>query len=300
MVQIKIVALFFIFCGFLTKCHADVRCDQYANDLDILSKLPFPVGLDYKKQGPDRSTAILDPTNSTVNMIQLRQAGKFVPESVFCLKKLQALDIRNMLFVDGVVPDALSNLQEVHTLGIANTPITKMTEKLSSLVKLQSLMLDNCSLTQLPSLSELKNLTTVSLPNNRLTQLEGLVKVRSLSLYKNQFTEIPMLEIPEALGRLDMNHNPVMDMSYLLLCKNITEIRIAVSNIPMIPSHIALLKRLSFLDLANTKITHVPRNILNLPYLQFLVVQNNAIPKEEADALKMDILNRQLKVSLLI
>ncbi|CAF1677541.1 unnamed protein product, partial [Adineta ricciae] len=90
MVQIKIVALFFIFCGFLTKCHADVQCDQYANDLDILSQFPFPVGLDYKQQGPDKSTAILDSTNSTVNMIQLRQTGKFVPESVFCLKNLQA------------------------------------------------------------------------------------------------------------------------------------------------------------------------------------------------------------------
>ncbi|CAF4031739.1 unnamed protein product [Adineta steineri] len=299
MKQFKVVYLFFI-CCLLVKCNGDVQCDQYANDLDIISRFPFTVGLDYKQQGPDKSTAILDATNSLVIMIQLRQAGSIVPESVFCLKNLQALDIMNMFFDNNMVPDTLSNLQQLHTLGITNTPITKMTQKLSSLGKLQSLSLDKCSLSYLPNLSQLKSLISVNLPNNQLSELEGLTNVSSLSLYKNQFTEIPYIAVPEALRRLDMNYNPVMDMSYALFFKNITEIRMAESKIPVIPSHIALLEKLSFLDLSNTKITRVPRSILNLPYLQYLVVQNNAISKEEVDSLKMDLLDRQSKINLLI
>ncbi|CAF1264342.1 unnamed protein product [Adineta steineri] len=299
MKQFKVVYLFFI-CCLLVKCNGDVQCDQYANDLDIISRFPFTVGLDYKQQGPDKSTAILDETNSLVIMIQLRQAGSIVPESVFCLKNLQALDIMNMFFDNNMVPDTLSNLQQLHTLGITNTPITKMTQKLSSLGKLQSLSLDKCSLSYLPNLSQLKNLISVNLPNNKLSELEGLTNVSSLSLYKNQFAEIPFIAVPEALRRLDMNYNPVMDMSYVLFFKNITEIRMAESKIPVIPSHIALLDKLSFLDLSHTQITRVPRSILNLPYLQYLVVQNNAISKEEVDSLKMDLLDRQSKINLLI
>ncbi|CAF1523070.1 unnamed protein product [Rotaria sp. Silwood1] len=52
----------------------NVRCDEYANDLDIISRFPFTVGLDYRQQGPDKSTAFLDSTNTSVVMIQLRQA----------------------------------------------------------------------------------------------------------------------------------------------------------------------------------------------------------------------------------
>ncbi|UJR18695.1 hypothetical protein I4U23_005602 [Adineta vaga] len=299
MTQFKIVFIIYC-CWLLMKCEGNIQCDQYGNDLDILSSFPFTVSLDYKQQGPNKNTAILDSTNSSVVMIQLRQVGSIVPESVFCLKKLKSLDIMNMVFVNNIVPDALSNLQELFSLSIRNTPITKMTEKLSILAKLESLFLEKCSLTHLPNLSGLKKLNSLSLPENQLSNLEGLTNVSSLHLYKNQFTEIPTMEIPEALYRLNMNYNPVIDMSYILLFKNITEIRIAESHIPVIPSHIGLLKKLSFLDLSHTEITRVPRSLLNLPYLQYLVVQRNAIPKEEVDSLKSDLLNKQSKVNLLI
>ncbi len=76
-----------------------LNCEQFADDLEILSQFPFSVNLDPKQQGPGKSTAILD--GSLVVMIQLRQSGSTVPESVFCLKNLQSLDIMNMNFVNG-------------------------------------------------------------------------------------------------------------------------------------------------------------------------------------------------------
>jgi len=279
---------------------ANLQCNQYANDLDILSHFPFTVGLDYKQQGPDKSTAILDSDNSSVVMLQLRQAGSIVPESVFCLKNLQALDIVNMFFVNGIVPETLSNLQQLHTLGITNTPITKMTDKLSTLQRLQSLTLDKCSLTHLPNLSGLSNLIRLSLPNNQLSKLEGLIKVNSLSLYKNLFTKIPTLAVPEALSRLDMNFNPVTNMYMVTYFTNLTDLRLSETKISVIPPEITELEDLFFLDLAHTQITHIPRTILEMPKLQFLVVQRNSIPQEEVDSIKMELSKQQSKITLLI
>ncbi|CAF2155844.1 unnamed protein product [Rotaria magnacalcarata] len=301
---------------------ASLQCNQYANDLDILSQFPFTVGLDYKQQGPNKSTAILDSTNSSVVMIQLRQAGGIVPESVFCLLNLQALDIMNMFFMNDVVPHTLSNLQRLHTLSIINTPINKMTEKLGTLQKLESLALDKCSLSQLPnlrtlqkleslaldkcSLSQLPNLSglskliRLSLPNNRLSKLEGLIEIRSLSLYKNLFTKIPTLVVPESLGRLDMNFNPVMDMSIVTSFTNLTELRLSETKISVIPPEIHELERLSFLDLAHTQINRIPRTILAMPSLQYLVVQRNAFPQEEIDSIKMELTKQKSKITLLI
>jgi Leucine-rich repeat (LRR) protein len=318
MQQFKIVHLFFILCWCcsLMKCDgkaphisrnilkrstdASLQCNQYANDLDILSQFPFTVGLDYKQQGPNKSTAILSSDNSSVVMLQLRQAGGIVPESVFCLKNLQALDIVNMFFVNGIVPETLSNLQQLHTLGITNTPITKMTDKLSTLQRLQSLTLDKCSLTHLPNLSGLSSLIRLSLPNNQLSKLEGLVKVNSLSLYKNLFTKIPTLAVPEALTRLDMNFNPVTNMYIVTYFTNLTDLRLSETKISVIPPEITELEDLFFLDLAHTQITHIPRSILNMPKLQYLVVQRNSIPQEEVDSIKMELSKQQSKITLLI
>ncbi|CAF3021151.1 unnamed protein product [Rotaria sp. Silwood2] len=143
-----------------------------------------------------------------------------------------------MFFENGIVPDTLSNLQELHTLSMTNTPITKMTDKLATLQRLQSLTLDKCSLTDLPNLSGLSNLIRLSLPNNRLSKLEGLIKVNSLLLYKNLFTKIPILAVPEALRRLDMNYNPVTNMYIVTYFTNLTELRLSETKISVIPPEI--------------------------------------------------------------
>ncbi len=65
--------------------------------MEIISRFPFTVNLNPQKQGPGISTAVLDLTNTSVIMIQPRQSGGTVPESVFCLKNLQSFDIMNMV-----------------------------------------------------------------------------------------------------------------------------------------------------------------------------------------------------------
>ena len=49
----------------------------------------------------DKTTAHMDSTNTYVTSIQLREVNDSVPESLFCLKRLQSLDIQHMNFIDG-------------------------------------------------------------------------------------------------------------------------------------------------------------------------------------------------------
>jgi Leucine-rich repeat (LRR) protein len=275
-----------------------LNCEQFADDLEILSQFPFSVNLDPKQQGPGKSTAILD--GSLVVMIQLRQSGSTVPESVFCLKNLQSLDIMNMNFVNGIVPDTLSNLQQLFSLSITNTPITKMTDRVTMLQRLESLTLNNCSLSHMPHLGGMSKLLTVSLPNNRLSKIEGLMNPKSLFLYNNLFTEIPTLTEPEALARLYMNYNPVEDMEMITSFLNITEVRLSNTKISVIPPEIDELTRLSFLDVSASQLTHIPKTIFKLTKLQYLVIQNNPFSAEEINSIKMEFNTNQPNAQLLI
>jgi leucine-rich repeat protein SHOC2 len=283
----------------MLKCDGE-NCEQYASDLEILSQFPFTVGLDYKQQGPDKSTAILDSNGTSVVMIQLRQPGSTVPESVFCLKNLQSLDIMNMIFMNGIVPDTLSNLQQLFSLSITNTPIIKMTDSVATLKQLQSLTLNNCSLAYMPNLSGMTKLLTVSLPNNRLSKLEGLVGVRSLSLYKNLFTEIPTLTEPEGLSRLDMNYNPVQDMDMITAFVNLTDARLSFTKISVIPTEINELEKLYSLDLAHTQITQIPKTILTMARLKYLIIQGNSFADEEINSMKNEFGTQRPDLTLLI
>lgn len=78
-----------------------LNCAQYANDQEILSQFPFEVVLHPKQYVPGQSSALIDPTDSSVYILDIKNAGSVVPESVFCLKKLQVLIIDNMAFVNG-------------------------------------------------------------------------------------------------------------------------------------------------------------------------------------------------------
>jgi len=175
-----------------------------------------------------------------------------------------------------------------------------MTNNVATLKQLQSLTLNNCSLTHMPNLSGMTNSLTLSLPNNRLSKLEGLVGVRSLSLYKNLFTEIPTLTEPERLGRLDMNYKLVKDMDMITAFVNLTEARLSFTNIPVVPTEIAELEKLYFLDLAHTQITHIPKPILTMANLKYLIIQGNSFADEEINSMKMEFSTQRPDLTLLI
>ena len=186
------------------------------------------------------------------------------------------------------------------SLSITNSPIIKVTDKITSLQRLESLTLDNCLLTEMPSLDGMGKLRTVTLPNNRLSKLEGLMNVRQLFLYHNLFTEIPTLTETDALVRIYMNYNPIKDITKITAYANLTEIRLSNTEVPFIPESIDEIERLSFLDLSFTKITQIPNAIFNLTQLQYFVIQGNAFSAEEINTIKSDFSTYSPTVNLLI
>lgn len=203
-------------------------------------------------------------------------------------------------FIKGIVPDTLSNLQLLFSLSIKNSAINKVTDKISSLAKLQSLTMDNCGLTEMPNLSDLTILNTLSLPNNHLSKLEGLYNITQLFLYHNEFTEVPIQAEPSTLVRIYMNYNPIKHFPDITLYTNLTEIRLSKTEVSAIPSNIDQLKKLSFLDLSFSKITTIPENMSKLARLQFLVIQGNQFSLEDVTKIKNQFSTEQPNVQLLI
>lgn len=186
------------------------------------------------------------------------------------------------------------------SLSITNSPIIKVTSKITSLQRLDSLNLDNCLLTEMPSLDGMGELRTVTLPNNRLTKLEGLMNVRQLLLDHNLFTEIPAFTETDALARLYMNYNPVKDITKITAYTNLTEIRLSNTEVQFIPESIDEIERLFFLDISYTKITQIPKVIFNLTQLRYFAIQGNAFSAEEMNTIMSDFSTYSPKVYLFI
>lgn len=123
-----------------------------------------------------------------------------------------------------VVPDALENLQGLFILTIRDTPIKKMTDKLSTLPLLNVISLINCSLTELPDLSKLPFLTQLLLDNNRLTQVKGINSVVFLFLTKNLFTEVPAIANPQNVRTLAMSDNRLTNIPDLSQFKSLMNV----------------------------------------------------------------------------
>ncbi|CAF1666011.1 unnamed protein product, partial [Adineta ricciae] len=180
MTECKIVVLYVIF--YCTVKYSDavfprspsLGCEHYLNDYEILRQLPFPVLINPERIYANESIATMHPAERVVNSLTLVEPNGVVPESIFCLKELQYLIIKHMVFTDDILPDSLANLQILRRLEIINTTITKMTNQLTSLKHLYWLTLVNCSLPQLPNLTNLSKVWHIELDHNHLSKLDGL------------------------------------------------------------------------------------------------------------------------------
>ncbi|CAF4054478.1 unnamed protein product [Adineta steineri] len=127
-----------------------------------------------ERNGWNKSIATMHRTGIFVDSLTLVDTNSTIPESIFCLKELKYLIIKDMVFTNGVVPGSLANLQLLRRLEITNTIITNMTNQLTSLTRLYWLILVNCSLSQLPDLSNMSDIGHVQLEQNRLSKIDGL------------------------------------------------------------------------------------------------------------------------------
>lgn len=175
-----------------------------------------------------------------------------------------------------------------------------MTDKLVTLPRLETLSLTNCSLTQLPNLSQLSRLSRLFVPNNRLSKIEGLTVAYQLWLSNNLLTEIPTQVYPEKLIKLSMGYNPVKDMANIMSFPNIRDIVLSNTEISAIPENIQQLSELYTLDISQSKLTSVPKSVADLAKLRFLSVVGNPMSSKEIDSIKKELSTRRPDVKLSI
>ncbi|CAF0926168.1 unnamed protein product [Adineta ricciae] len=250
---------------------------------------------------PASNSATMDRTNTFVSSLSLIDGNTPIPEILFCLKKLTGLTIVNGAFSDGIVPDSLANLQQVNTIQMLNSSIMNLTNQFSSLIHLYSLTLNNCSLSEIPSLSNMPYLRHVYLDNNRLSRIEGFrTDVDCLHVADNLFTEIPFFKTPTSLAILRMNNNPLKDISSIDSFTYLAILELRNTTLISIPSTIDKLQRLYHLDLSHNKLVHLPRSIFKLKYLAELYLNNNMFSSEEIQTLRMEFSKTHPNITLRI
>lgn len=156
-----------------------------------------------------------------------------------------------------------------------------MTDQLASLIKLRYLTLNNCSLSQLPNLSNISSLAVVDLGRNHLSQIDGLNAIYGLFLPNNLFTEIPTLAMPERLHTLYISNNPLKHVMKLSSFVNLDSAYLQYTNISFIPPAIEKLQNLTILDLSYNKLFYLPKNMLKLTKLRSLAINGNSFPAAE-------------------
>lgn len=169
----------------------------------------------------------------------------------------------------------MENLKQLRQLGIFNTPIAAVTEKLGTMNSLVALYLHNCSITHLPNLSEISRLQFVDLEHNRLSNINGLTGVINLALRNNLFTDIPILNTPNTLRYLDMNSNPLENMLTITSYPNLYRVILRNTTLSSIPATIDRLQQVRNLDLSYNKLLDLPTNMLNMANLNYLDIRSN-------------------------
>ena len=183
-----------------------------------------------------------------------------VPAEATDYSDLKYLPFLEKLTITDGVSGYLSNLSGMSNLThleIRNTSVS--TEELSvigSLAKLESLTLNNCSLSTVSPLSNLSALTYLDLSNNTIRDIDALSsmdKLQELHLQRNAITDPAALTGCPMLSKLDLSFNSITSVNSILT-----------------------LSELSWLDISNNSITAVA-NINKLANLQHLYIGHNQL-----------------------
>ncbi|AAM05694.1 COR domain-containing protein [Methanosarcina acetivorans] len=166
---------------------------------------------------------------------------------------------------------------------------------------LTTLDLSENQLTQLPSeITELKNLTTLNLSGNQLTQLPSeigeLKSLTSFDLSVNQLTQLPP-EIGELknLTILNVYRNQLIQLlPEITELKNLTTLDLSLNKLTQLPPEIGELNNLKTLYSSSNQLTQLPLEITKLKNLTELYLSSNLmirLPLEITELKNLTTLN---------
>lgn len=163
-----------------------------------------------------------------------------------------------------------------------------MSSQLTALRSLFYLNIYQCSLSQLPDLSEMENLQSIDIQHNALSQLIGLNNPNFLGLQYNNFTDLPVLGSNENLQFLLMSGNPLKHIMRIGSFVNLYNFDVSYTPITLIPPTIEKLQALEYMSISFSKVTYLPKNILKLNKLRYFDAQGGLFEKNELEIIKAE------------
>nr|XP_006205760.1 nephrocan isoform X2 [Vicugna pacos] len=254
---------------------------------------------------------------------KLRRVPTTLPASLEVLK----LNDNSIYVLHG---SDFEGLEKLKILELKNNLLSSLSPSmLSSLVSLQSLMLDGNNIESVAGALELPHLTRMSMENNQLHLIPAgfftsLQSLQFLSFSSNFLTKVP-INLPKSLLSLKMERNRLKvirfrDMKHLenlshlylsenllssidgaQLLTNLTTLELSQNQLPTLP--LRLPARLQKLDISNNLIQRVTaQDFQDLQELKHLFLDNNTVSLFEAGALQRcsQLSNLALEQNLLL
>ncbi|CCK73024.1 adenylate cyclase KNAG_0M01710 [Huiozyma naganishii CBS 8797] len=236
--------------------------------------------------------------NLTILNLQCNELDR-LPKGFAQLKNLQLLDLSSNKFVE--YPEVINNCVNLLQVDLSYNKIYKIPASINKLVKLVKMNLSHNKLNELEDISGMKNLRTLTLPHNRITQVktmseslqnlyltdnrisnfeDKLPKLRSLDLQENPITSISVKDCyPTNMTSLSLRKAQLASIPGELFTElsSLEKLELNDNNLSRLPKEISLLSRLVYLSVSRNKLECLPPELSKLKSLRTLDLHSNNI-----------------------
>eukprot|EP01094_Clydonella_sp_ATCC50884_P024752 TRINITY_DN6295_c1_g1_i1.p1 TRINITY_DN6295_c1_g1~~TRINITY_DN6295_c1_g1_i1.p1 ORF type:complete len:1306 (+),score=363.41 TRINITY_DN6295_c1_g1_i1:1845-5762(+) len=205
-----------------------------------------------------------------------------VPDGICNLRSLRKLILRDTQISS--LPPSMARLTELRHLDISGTKAPL--DVVCQITPLEYLNCARCGLAALSEdISSLRQLRSLVLSENRLKELPSslslIAVLELLDVSGNKLTTLPNL--PRSLQHLSLHHNLIERVPAMIGNLNLVSLGLAHNKLTALPMEMRKLRRLEFLDVSRNAIRHVAYILASLTSLLYVRLDNEVpcdIPSE--------------------
>jgi hypothetical protein len=162
------------------------------------------------------------------------------------------------------IPEWVSNLKNLKTLGFFLDPISALPESLLKLTTLEQFVAQGIQIQELKNIFNNKKLKTIRIEGSKIESIS--IKISSLKECENfQVTDGKLKAFPKEIFEME-------SLKQLILTNN---------ELTILPDGIEKLSNLEFLNFSNNQIEHLPKGVHKIKSLRQFYMSRNPIKKDE-------------------